>query len=49
MVENMRGKIVDINSTMVILQSDEGQVAMPAKIFLEKMSLLYDQVDKNEA
>ena len=49
MIENRKGKIIEINATMVLLQSDEGQIAMPAKLFMEKTSVLMTSVDKDEA
>ncbi len=48
-LENFKGKIIEITSTMVILQSDEGQSSMPAKLFLEKTSLLLTPLEKDEA
>ena len=49
MIENIKGKIIEIKSTMILLQSDEGQIAMPAKIFLEKTSILVTPVEKDGA
>lgn len=48
-IENKKGKITEINATMVLLQSDEGQTAMPAKLFMEKTSVLVTSVEKDEA
>ena len=49
MVNDIKGKIIEITPTMVILQSDAGQIAIPAKLFLEKTSLLVTPVEKDEA
>jgi len=49
LIGNTKGKVVEINPTMILLQSDEGQIAMPAKLFLEKDSVLVTPVEKDEA
>ncbi len=49
MIEDTKGKIIEINPTMILLQSEEGQIAMPAKLFLEKTSVLVTPVEKDEA
>ena len=48
-IEGTNGKVIEINSTMILLQSDDGQIAMPAKLFMEKTSVLLMPVEKDEA
>lgn len=48
-IDNTRGKIIEITSTLIILQSAEGQISMPAKLFLEKASLLINPVETDAA
>ena len=47
MIDGMKGKIIEISSTMVILQSEEGQITMPTVMFFEKQSYLLDQESKD--
>jgi small-conductance mechanosensitive channel len=49
MLDGRKGRIAEITATMIILQSVEGQLAMPAGLFQEKMSVLYRQVERDEA
>ncbi|MCB2182482.1 MAG: mechanosensitive ion channel [Desulfobulbaceae bacterium] len=49
MIDSVEGEIVEITSTLVFLQSPEGQISLPAKLFLEKTSLLKNPLEKNEA
>lgn len=49
LVDGVKGKIIEISSTVISLQTEEGQVAIPAKVFMEKQSLLMEQEDKDAA
>ena len=48
MIDDVAGKIIEITSTMVFLQSNEGQISMPAKLFLQKTSILITPQEKDE-
>jgi small-conductance mechanosensitive channel len=49
MIDNRSGKIIEITATMIILQSEAGQISIPAKLFLEKASLLINPEENDAA
>lgn len=48
-IDNVEGKIIEMTPTMVNLQSAEGQISMPAKLFLEKTSYLVNPLERDES
>ena len=48
LIDDVEGKIIEITSTTVFLQSSEGQISIPAKLFLQKTSTLITPQEKDE-
>ncbi len=47
-IDGVTGTIIEISSTLVIMQSEEGQITMPTQVFFEKQSLLVEQEKSDE-
>ena len=42
----VEGKVVEINSTMMVIETDHGRIMIPAKLYLEEISHVRHPVDK---
>jgi small-conductance mechanosensitive channel len=45
-IAGVEGKVVEINSTMMVIETDQGRIMIPAKLYLEEISQVRHPVDK---
>lgn len=45
-IAGIEGKVAEINSTMMVIETDQGRVMIPAKLYLEQISQVRHPVDK---